>query len=656
MVQKAIRYPGHDLALHTASGAAGITARDVDGRAVALGRILDNGGETFNAKHDLFGCKGGVKRITDAQIALGEATVYSPSGQFTNLDPGSDVELYGAGLDGGVLITTIQSFTNANYVVLAAPAQTAIASGGEMRWGHHNDTAALQLLFDAIEDGRRGVAVLPPDGYWFSSELILQGTVDRRILGALIHGRGATLYQKAVDLGSDGISVKYCNNVAFEELRILGPGTNFVASTGVGAFLLHYHASVDKGWMTGLEVEGFKGMGALDHSGAGRCFARDCIIKNTTFGIWQTSLDGELIATGNIIETSLAQGQSEGQLHFTSSPKGTAIGNTVKVPDTVRALTFLCESGALQGNTLIGGGASAVGVEMRNSSSKGVAVKGNPIIGFGVGITLCGRGHTVQGNPIIGAAAGPGRVGIRLHYGASPAEACEVSGNQLDLLDVGISDGGLAVDRCQIGPNNFGASVTKKHDLTAATSSAVMDPRGFSGFGNPTTNALRSPEAIHHVVAYSDGKAAIWEGSTKEPTLEARYWVTNPGGAPHYKCYKARGSKSAPAAVAAGDELGGYGFAGRDSAGGDPTTAEVRAITTEAWSGTARGTRLALEITRNGQAAKESGAELSTPAADETALLVMRNTGGVVTLRRVKQGAQGTGPGGGTQRALYLDD
>lgn len=46
---------------------------------------------------------------------------------------------------------------------------------------------------------------------------------------------------------------------------------------------------------------------------------------------------------------------------------------------------------------------------------------------------------------------------------------------------------------------------------------------------------------------------------------------------------------------------------------------------------------------------------LSEPATLETALMIRRNVGGTLTLRRVKQGGAGTGPGG-TGRALYVDD
>jgi hypothetical protein len=67
-----------------------------------------------------------AKRVTDGSIASGTSVLTSPSAGFTTSDIGKSVQVTGAGTSGAPLVTTIEGYTSATQVTLAAPAATTV--------------------------------------------------------------------------------------------------------------------------------------------------------------------------------------------------------------------------------------------------------------------------------------------------------------------------------------------------------------------------------------------------------------------------------------------------------------------------------------------------------------------------------------------------
>lgn len=68
------------------------------------------------------------RHVSDGAITSGQATLTSATASFTSGDAGRQITVFGAGAAGANLATTIQSFTNATTVVLAANAGTTVSA------------------------------------------------------------------------------------------------------------------------------------------------------------------------------------------------------------------------------------------------------------------------------------------------------------------------------------------------------------------------------------------------------------------------------------------------------------------------------------------------------------------------------------------------
>jgi hypothetical protein len=108
-------------------GAAPATAYklDVNGDQRVQGNSVVKGPQ-YDAR--AYGAVGDGKYVADASITSGAAILTSPEGAFVAADQGKPIAVMGAGSSGGMLTTTIQTYTSATQVTLAANASTTIAA------------------------------------------------------------------------------------------------------------------------------------------------------------------------------------------------------------------------------------------------------------------------------------------------------------------------------------------------------------------------------------------------------------------------------------------------------------------------------------------------------------------------------------------------
>jgi hypothetical protein len=109
--------------------------------------------------------------MPDGAITSGQATFTTTGGLLTAAMVGKTAVISGAGASGGNLVTTVQSYTNANSVTLAASASTTVTAA--MWIIGTDDTAAWQLAINAAVAKNGGQLVgIPPTAGAYGTSLI----------------------------------------------------------------------------------------------------------------------------------------------------------------------------------------------------------------------------------------------------------------------------------------------------------------------------------------------------------------------------------------------------------------------------------------------------------------------------------------------------
>jgi hypothetical protein len=163
------------------------------------GLLLDQGGATHNVKSSAYGAKGDTRIVANASITSGSTSLsVSGSSPFSAGDVGKRIRVAGAGAGGGVLSTTIQSYTSSTQVMLAAVASTTV-SGAWIAFGT-NDATAINSAITAAANAGGGIVYFPPGTYMLGSTITLKKYV--RLIGA---GREST----ALRLDFDGYLLRY---------------------------------------------------------------------------------------------------------------------------------------------------------------------------------------------------------------------------------------------------------------------------------------------------------------------------------------------------------------------------------------------------------------------------------------------------------------
>lgn len=134
--------------------------------------ILDKGGQVFNVK--AYGAKGNTKIVLDGAMSSSSntTTLTSATANFTSGDVGKLISVAGAGSAGGILSSTIATFTNSTTVILANAASTTV-SGAKITWGT-DDTASIQAAMNAA--GPSGSIVQFPAGNYLLTNHLLWDT------------------------------------------------------------------------------------------------------------------------------------------------------------------------------------------------------------------------------------------------------------------------------------------------------------------------------------------------------------------------------------------------------------------------------------------------------------------------------------------------
>lgn len=114
---------------------------------MSAGGAVSIEGEVPAVRPEWFGARADGKVIADAAMAIGSPVLTSATASFSAADVGKPIHVHGAGGAGVALCTTIQAFTNATTVTLAANAVAAVA-GAVAVYGT-DCTAAIQAAHNA---------------------------------------------------------------------------------------------------------------------------------------------------------------------------------------------------------------------------------------------------------------------------------------------------------------------------------------------------------------------------------------------------------------------------------------------------------------------------------------------------------------------------
>lgn len=174
---------------------------DVDSR-IAGGGGGGGGGSTtatgvptvINVKDATYGVKGDAKDLTDAVISAGTATLTSASAPFASGDVGKLMYVYGAGVSGALLATTISRYTSATQVTLAVTASTTV-SGALATYGTNDTTAWSNAINATKAAGVPGTVFLPAGTSLVTTALpSLNGTRDVTLAGGGAAGMSYATY------------------------------------------------------------------------------------------------------------------------------------------------------------------------------------------------------------------------------------------------------------------------------------------------------------------------------------------------------------------------------------------------------------------------------------------------------------------------------
>jgi len=122
-----------------------------------------------NVKAD-YGAVGDGKSVTaTVTISSGSPNLTATGASFAPGDVGKLIAVQGAGASGGILSTTILSYTDATHVVLAANAGTAVSAASKLVTYGTNDTAAINSMIAAQNAAGNGYAYWPEGVYCVTS-------------------------------------------------------------------------------------------------------------------------------------------------------------------------------------------------------------------------------------------------------------------------------------------------------------------------------------------------------------------------------------------------------------------------------------------------------------------------------------------------------
>jgi len=157
------------------------------------GKVLDQQGAVHNVKSSSYGAKGDAKVAANGAMSSGQYVLtVSGSAPFSSGDVGKRIRVAGAGASGVPLSTTIQSYTSASQVTLAASASVTV-SGAWFVFGT-DDQAALNAAIAAASSAGGGTVYVPPGTYLLGSSIALMQKV--RLIGA---GRASTVLRADAD-------------------------------------------------------------------------------------------------------------------------------------------------------------------------------------------------------------------------------------------------------------------------------------------------------------------------------------------------------------------------------------------------------------------------------------------------------------------------
>lgn len=128
----------------------------------------------------LYGAVPDAKRVTDAAMSSGSATLTSATGKFKDAHVGQTIVVPGAGSGGALLVTTIAGFTNATTITLTASASAPV-SGARVVWGTDN-ADAFDAAFASLAAGGNAL-YLDGGGYLTTRTHTIEDT-NLKIYGA----------------------------------------------------------------------------------------------------------------------------------------------------------------------------------------------------------------------------------------------------------------------------------------------------------------------------------------------------------------------------------------------------------------------------------------------------------------------------------------
>jgi len=139
-------------------------------------RVSINGPGVINVLD--YGAIADCVSAADMSISSGDATLTSPTAEWTAADAGKPIVLFGVGAAGATVRTTIASVNSLHSIELAATVSTTVAGTGGGFWGTNND-AALAAAAAALNT-QGGTLLVPSGGYLFTEMLTVYGPLVKQ--------------------------------------------------------------------------------------------------------------------------------------------------------------------------------------------------------------------------------------------------------------------------------------------------------------------------------------------------------------------------------------------------------------------------------------------------------------------------------------------
>jgi hypothetical protein len=456
----------------TLSGVPSLSASNTWTAAQTL-PVYDDGGAVYNVK--AFGAKGNVATLYAATVTVNTSTklLTAVGGFFTAGDVGKAISVPGAGVSGGLLVTTIAGYTSATQVTLTT-ATTAVSSVVETVFYGADDTAAAQSACTAAVNANGGGRVLfPPGTYFLSSQITCAFTGGNYAnLGITGSGQdGSILYWPA----SSGIALTLTSaNQAFH-VR----GLTF--ATGTPASVASYTALAITGTNTSPSTQNdvsgntFRGMvGGLYYWGVDVNTSGEGLINYNNN--WFTAPSDATPSYGVVISNSSGSNNSVYVFHEDNWSGGNI---AVSIGSYTQGVTFTgCSFGGLNSGVYVPSGASGLIGNISVSSSAFVTQSNNIAINTSIqslqlsnnfmiitnAVAAVSMNSTVtwfniEGNEIFNNASATGQ-GISVG-GASTGGV--ITGNSFSSLGTAVAFGGSTsnnVDQANAYTSTVGALYT----------------------------------------------------------------------------------------------------------------------------------------------------------------------------------------------------